>query len=260
MRLIIIVFIISMANLGCETVMPIFNEDKAFNHLLAQCEFGPRNPGSDGHMKTKIYILNFVQERADTVIVQEFSFKSALENKNHKGTNIIARVNPTSNTQILIGAHWDTRPLADQDEDSRNYEKPILGANDGASGVAVLLELVDLLKANRPDIGINFVFFDAEDSGVSGENESYCQGSIYFAKNLPIKNIKEAIILDMVGDKQLSLPIERNSLNFHGQLIRKLWDRAKTLKLDAFKGVVGPLIYDDMCHYISMREYHRLTL
>ena len=123
MRLIIIVFIImSMANLGCETVMPVFNEEKAFNHLLAQCEFGPRNPGSDGHMKTKKYILNFVQERADTVIVQEFSFKSALENKNHKGTNIIARVNPTSNTQILIGAHWDTRPLADQDEDSRNYE------------------------------------------------------------------------------------------------------------------------------------------
>ena len=252
MRLIIIVYIICIANLGCETVMPIFNEKKAFNHLLAQCEFGPRNPGSDGHIKTKNYILNFVQERADTVIVQDFSFKSALENKNHNGTNIIARVNPTSNTQILIGAHWDTRPLADQDEDSRNYEKPILGANDGASGVAVLLELVNVLNDNRPNIGINLVFFDAEDSGVSGENESYCQGSIYFAKNLPIKNIKEAIILDMVGDKQLSLPIERNSLNFHGQLIRKLWDRAKTLKLDAFKGVVGPSIYDD---HVPLYQY-----
>jgi glutaminyl-peptide cyclotransferase len=245
MRLAIIVFIISMANLGCETVMPIFDEKKAFNHLLAQCEFGPRNPGSDGHIKTKKYILNFVQDLADTVIIQDFSFESALENKNYNGTNIIARFNPMSKTQILIGAHWDTRPQADQDKDSRNYEKPILGANDGASGVAVLLELADLLNDNPPDIGINFAFFDAEDSGVSGENESYCQGSIFFAKNLPINNIKEAIILDMVGDKQLSLPIERNSLNFHSQLIRKLWDRAKILNLDAFKGVVGPSIYDD---------------
>ena len=104
--------------------------------------------------------------------MQDFSFKSALENKNHNGTNIIARVNPTSNIQILIGAHWDTRPLADLDEDSRNYKTPILGANDCSSGVAVLLELADVLNDNRPNIGINLVFFDAEDSGVSGENES----------------------------------------------------------------------------------------
>ena len=130
------------------------------------------------------------------------------------GTNIIARFNVSSPVQVLIGAHWDTRPWADRDMVKKNNREAIIGANDGASGVAVLLELARLLKLHPASIGVNIVFFDAEDSGVSGENESYCKGSIYFSKHIPIKGIKEAIILDMVGDKELSLPIERNSLEY----------------------------------------------
>ena len=238
--------------LSCESPLPVFNSQRAFLDLIAQCEFGPRNPGSEGHKNTKKYIIDLMQGKADSVIVQDFSFESALEKKTHDGSNIIARFNPSNKMQVLIGAHWDTRPFADRDENRENYNTPILGANDGASGVAILLELARVLSRDKPPIGINLVFFDAEDSGVSEENESYCKGSIFFSKNLPISNIKEAIILDMVGDKQLSLPIERNSLNFHGVLVRQLWDRAKKLNLKAFKGVVGPSIYDD---HVPLYQY-----
>ena len=238
-------FVLSLAFLSCESSMPQFDSQSAFKRLIEQCDFGPRNPGSEGHENTKNYILDITKAFADSVIVQNFSFESALEKKSHQGFNIVARFNPLSETQILIGAHWDTRPYADRDLKSENFYKPILGANDGASGVAILLELAKLLNKNKPAIGVNLVFFDAEDSGVSEENESYCKGSIFFAKNLPISNVKEAIILDMVGDKQLSLPIERNSLNFNPILVRQLWNRAKELNLKAFKGVVGLAIYDD---------------
>ena len=194
---------------------------------------------------TKKYILNFVKERADSVIVQEFSFKSALENKNHNGTNIIVRINPASNTQVLIGAHWDTRPLADQDEDSRNYKTPILGANDGASGVAVLLELADVLNDNRPNIGINLVFFDAEDVGINGQPYTFAMGSEYFSKNLPIEKPNSAIIVDMVGDKYLKIPIERFSYQVNPEMVKEIWSLANDLGLSAFEYRVGYEIYDD---------------
>tara|TARA_B100000575_G_scaffold260382_1_gene233330 strand:+ start:63 stop:989 length:927 start_codon:yes stop_codon:yes gene_type:complete len=245
-------FTVSLALLSCETSAPTFDSQNAFKYLIEQCNFGPRNPGSKGHNNTKNYILNTTRAFADSVIVQEFSFKSALEKKSHQGYNIIARFNPLNETQILIGAHWDTRPFADRDSNKENINKPIIGANDGASGVAILLELSRILAEHKPKIGVNLVFFDAEDSGVSDQNESYCKGSIFFAKNLPVTNIKEAIILDMVGDKQLSLPIERNSLNFNPSLVRQLWDRAKKLNLKAFKGVVGLSIYDD---HVPLYQY-----
>ena len=160
-------FVFSLAFLSCENSVPQFDSQSAFKHLIEQCDFGPRNPGSEGHENTKNYILDITKAVADSVIVQNFSFESALEKKSHQGFNIVARFNPSSKTQILIGAHWDTRPYADRDLEKKNFYKPILGANDGASGVAILLELAKLLNKNKPAIGVNLVFFDAEDSGVS---------------------------------------------------------------------------------------------
>ena len=231
--------------LGCQSNVPRFDEDHAFSYLVAQCDFGPRNPGSDGYYACLDYLITELDQSANEIILQDFSYQEQRYNKRYNLENIIARFNPDSEFQTVISAHWDTRPWADQEDLRQDRDQPIIGANDGASGVAILLELAKIMGENPPPIGVNLVFFDGEDLGVPGENETYCQGSRFFAKNLPIPRPDEAINLDMVGDKQLVLPIERYSLEYHPELVRHLWDRAKDMGLDAFIGRVDYAIYDD---------------
>jgi Zn-dependent M28 family amino/carboxypeptidase len=158
-------------------------------------------------------------------------------------TNIIARFNPDAEKQILLGAHWDTRPWADQDFELQS--KPVLGANDGASGVAVLLELADILSKAPTSVGVTIVLFDAEDFGSAGNPKSFARGSQYFAKHLPIPKPEYAIILDMVGDAELNLLIERNSFRQNRQLVKELWALAKDLQLPAFLPSIRHTIFDD---------------
>jgi hypothetical protein len=231
--------------LGCQSNVPNFDEDNAFSYLVAQCDFGPRNPGSDGYFACLDYLITELDQSANEIILQDFSYQEQRYNKRYNLENIIARYNPDSEFQTVISAHWDTRPWADQEDLQQDRDQPIIGANDGASGVAILLELARIMGENPPPIGVNLVFFDGEDLGVPGENETYCQGSRFFAKNLPIPRPDEAINLDMVGDKQLVIPIERYSLEYHPKLVRHLWDRAKDMGLDAFIGRVDYAIYDD---------------
>ena len=231
--------------LGWQSNVPRFDEDHAFSYLVAQCDFGPRNPGSDGYYACLDYLITELDQSANEIILQDFSYQERRYNKQYNLQNIIARFNPDSEFQTVISAHWDTRPWADQEDLRQDRDQPIIGANDGASGVATLLELAKIMGENPPPIGVNLVFFDGEDQGVPGVNETYCQGSRFFAKNLPIPRPDEAINLDMVGDKQLVLPIERYSLEYHPQLVRHLWDRAKEMGLDAFIGRVDYAIYDD---------------
>ena len=231
--------------LGCQSNVPRFDENHAFSYLVAQCDFGPRNPGSDGYYACLDYLITELDQSANEIILQDFSYQERRYNKQYNLENIIARFNPDSEFQTVISAHWDTRPWADQEDLRQDRDQPIIGANDGASGVAILLELAKIMGENPPPIGVNLVFFDGEDLGVPGENETYCQGSRFFAKNLPIPRPDDAINLDMVGDKQLVLPIERYSLEYHPELVRHLWDRAKDMGLDAFIGRVDYAIYDD---------------
>jgi hypothetical protein len=231
--------------LGCQSNVPRFDEDHAFSYLVAQCDFGPRNPGSDGYYACLDYLITELDQSANEIILQDFSYQEQRYNKRYNLENIVARYNPDSEFQTIISAHWDTRPWADQEDLRQDRDQPIIGANDGASGVAILLELAKIMGENPPPIGVNLVFFDGEDLGVPGENSTYCQGSRFFAKNLPIPRPNEAINLDMVGDKQLVLPIERYSLEYHPKLVRHLWDRAKDMGLDAFIGRVDYAIYDD---------------
>ena len=231
--------------LGCQSNVPRFDEAHAFSYLVAQCDFGPRNPGSDGYYACLDYFITELDQSANEIILQDFSYQERRYNKQYNLQNIIARFNPDSEFQTVISAHWDTRPWADQEDLRQDRDQPIIGANDGASGVAILLELAKIMGENPPPIGVNLVFFDGEDLGVPGENSTYCQGSRFFAKNLPIPRPDEAINLDMVGDKQLVLPIERYSLEYHPELVRHLWDRAKDMGLDAFIGRVDYAIYDD---------------
>ena len=230
---------------GCGPSGPDFDEDHAFEYLVAQCDFGPRNPGSEGYYACLDFIITELDQSADDIILQEFRYQEQRYRKRYDLQNIIARFNPDASFQTIISAHWDTRPWADQEDNRRDRNQPIIGANDGASGVAVLLELAKIMGETPPPIGVNLVFFDGEDLGVPGENETYCQGSRYFAKNLPIPRPDESINLDMVGDKQLHIPVEKYSLEYNPNLVRYLWGRADDMGLDAFDIPPQYAIYDD---------------
>ena len=233
------------SSIGCQTRIPVFNGNAAFTHLVAQCDFGPRNPGSVGHQKALDYFLNVLTTLADTVSTQSFTEIMPRSKQKVEMHNIIAQFNPKAKKQIMISAHWDTRPWGDRSLSIMRKDQPILGANDGASGVAILLELAKVLHDNPQKIGVNLVLFDAEDFGSSGDSWSYCKGSQYFAKNLPITLPEYAINLDMVGDANLDIYIERISYKQNPSLVLELWGLAEELKLSGFKKMAYHSIFDD---------------
>jgi len=230
---------------SCNNSVPNFDKGNAFRYLVEQCEFGPRNPGSNGYKQCLDYLQKTLSGFADTILLQPFVLDDLVNEKSYDLTNIIARFKADDPQQLLIGAHWDTRPWADEDPDTEKHNDPIIGANDGASGVAVILEIARILNASPPPIGITLVLFDGEDMGKPGNPKSYAQGSLAFAKDLPIEKPDEAIILDMIGDAELHIPIERYSYQQNKQLVKKLWGLAKELSLDAFESRIEYSIYDD---------------
>jgi Zn-dependent M28 family amino/carboxypeptidase len=161
-------------------------------------------------------------------------------------TNVIASFNPGSTARVLLCAHWDTRPRAEQDEDKSRRNEPILGANDAASGVAVLLEIASLLKQHPPPIGIDIVLFDGEDYGREGDMAKYLLGSRNFAKNKPADYVPRfGILLDMVGDAFLEIPKEETSVKFAPDIVELVWQKAKQLGYTQFVDEVGEAITDD---------------
>jgi len=241
------IFIISvlLISIACSHQNTIFNGEKALTYLQEQCDIGYRHPGSPGHQKALEYYRDFFSELADTLILQTFVQEIPDDNVAFTLTNVIAGFNPDGQNPLLIGAHWDTRPIADHDPDHQKRSTPILGANDGASGVAVLMHLSELLRNKQADRAIYLVLFDGEDSGHSGSLDYWCLGSEYFAKNLPIPKPTEAIIIDMIGDKELNIPIERQSYQSHPELVKTLWGLAKKRGYSEFQHKFGSYIHDD---------------
>ena len=225
--------------------IPQFNSQSAFKELVKQCEFGPRNPGSVGHQNALAYFNDFFRKTADTTFVQEFQDVMPRTRKEVKMSNIIARFNPGSDQHIMISAHWDTRPWAENSVSIMRKNQPIIGANDGASGVAVILEIARTLKNFPPQIGVSLVLFDAEDYGSSEDSWSYCKGSQYFAQNVPFPYPQYAINLDMVADKDPQFYIERYSYQQNSALVLELWEKAASLNLASFKKQAKYTIFDD---------------
>ena len=207
---------------------PSFNEDSAYKYVLMQVQFGPRVPNTEGHEAAKNYLVNFLNDYADTVIQQQAKVK-AFDGTILNATNIIASFNPSASKRIMLSAHWDTRPFADQDSD--NQKEPILGANDGASGVAVLMEIARQLYLSPVEIGVDVVLFDAEDYGQPYFSEdpympdSYCLGSQYWAKNLHVPNYtaKFGILLDMVGAPNAVFTHEGTSVSYANDYLHEVW-------------------------------------
>lgn len=237
--------ILTFLLISCQTNEIQFDGNSAFNWLEKQCEFGPRNPGSKGYFDCKDFLIQNLKDFSDTVFTQNFTYTELRENNTYDLSNIIAEFKVNSEKHILLGAHWDTRPWADKDLNPSNRFTPIIGANDGASGVAVLMELAKMFNSNPPPINVTLVLFDGEDMGVEGIPNSYAKGSQYFAKNLPIPKPDYGIVLDLIGDRILEIPIERNSYRVAPDIVNELWDLAEKLKLPAFQNRLGYDIYDD---------------
>ena len=228
---------------SCGQGTSAFSGKNAFQYLEEQCSFGPRNPGSEGYVSCRNYLIETLNGFADSVFTQ--SFQEIVDKDTFQLENIIASFYQESNRHILLGAHWDTRPWADRDPNPELRNKPIIGANDGASGVSVLLELSRMFHENPPPVNISIVLFDGEDLGQEGNPKSYARGSAFFAEHLPVSKPEFGIILDMVGDIDLSISIERNSYNQNPELVKVLWQEAESLQLPAFKHWLGYAVYDD---------------
>ena len=160
-------------------------------------------------------------------------------------TNVIASFRLEERERVLLAAHWDTRMVADLDPDPARQAEPILGANDGASGVAVLLALAELMAERPPSVGVDLVFFDGEDGGGGGGLGDWCLGSSYYAAHLGSYAPRYAVVIDMIGDSDLGIPMEANSLAAHPRLVSQVWEAATRVGSESFLDHQGPAMYDD---------------
>lgn len=222
-----------------------FNADSAYQFCAAQCDFGPRTMNSEAHERCAQWISQKFQQYGYTVELQKADLKG-YDGTILKSTNIIASSQPsTPNSQlpkVLICAHWDSRPWADNDPDSANWRKPVMAANDGASGVAVMLELARLIQQHDSlNVAVDFICFDAEDWGIPQWDEtgdgtdSWALGAQYWAKKYQEKslhsqpstlNYQYAILLDMVGGQGAKFYQEGYSKQEAGRIVEKIWRAA----------------------------------
>jgi Zn-dependent M28 family amino/carboxypeptidase len=239
------VLVLSVNLLFCGKVIPQFDEQRAFNYLEEQCAFGPRNPGSESAKQCLNYLETELKKFADKVVKQPFQHYDKRNKKTLFMTNLIASFNSNQSQRIFLAAHWDTRPMADRDPDPLKRNTPILGANDGASGVAVLLAIARNLFENQPDIGVDIIFFDGEDFGEEGNLDEYFLGSKFFAKHAVNYKPRFGILVDMIGDAQLNIPIEGFSQEYLPFVVEKVWSTAESLGETAFENRLGSYINDD---------------
>jgi len=213
--------------------IPVFNEDSAYTFVEQQVKFGPRVPNTPAQTKCADYLVSKLKTFLPNVIVQETKVK-AYNGKMLTCKNIIASFKPELNNRIFLSSHWDSRPYADNDPDPKNHNTPIDGANDGASGVGILIEIARQINLNNPKIGIDIILFDVEDYGqpeffIGPRNEdSWCLGSQYWAKNPHKTNYyaKYGILLDMVGATNATFPKEGFSLDYAPDVVRNVWNAA----------------------------------
>ncbi len=226
---------------GCG--VPQFDGQAAFRYLERQCEFGPRPPGSRAHGETLAWLVHELELFADEVAVQRFT--AVMDTGSVDLANVIASFRPLARNRVLLAAHWDTRIVAEKDPDPANRTTPILGANDGASGVAVLLELARMMSERPPRLGVDLVLFDGEDGGDGGGLSDWCVGSTYYASRMGDYCPAYAVVVDMIGDRDLSIPKEANSRAASGAHVERIWETARRVGATAFADRSGVAVYDD---------------
>lgn len=202
---------------------PAFDAARAFSLLEEQTRFGPRVPGTPAHERCAAFLADSLRPYATSVRAEPFTGTVAGEER--PMSNIVARIVPgrPGARRVLLCAHWDSRPWADRDPDPARRREPIAGANDGASGVAVLLEVARSLTASPSRVGVDIALFDGEDLGSEGAPQLFSQGARAYVAAHRDSLPEIAILLDMVGDRTLTLPIEQNSWHAAPRVVRQLW-------------------------------------
>lgn len=215
---------------------PAFDADSAYRYVQAQVDFGARTPNSKEHVACGNYLAAQLTTFGAQV-TNQYADLIAYDGTLLKARNIIGSYKPESKKRIALFAHWDTRPWADNDPDEQNHHTPVLGANDGASGVGVLLEVARLLQQQEPALGIDLIFLDAEDSGTprfhTGEynEESWCLGAQHWAKSPHVANYNArfGILLDMVGGKNATFYREEYSEKYAKDINKRFFQKANEL-------------------------------
>ncbi len=235
-----------------QPVGPDFNADSAYIYLQEQCDFGPRTMNSVAHDKCEKWIIQKFEQYGCKVTTQKATL-NGYDGTPLRSTNIMASYNPEATTRIMFCAHWDCRPWADNDPDSTNWHKPIIAANDAASGVGVMIELARILKGSGLELGVDFVCFDAEDYGTpqwfEGEDpgDTWALGAQYFANNLPEGYApRYGILLDMVGGVGAKFYREGMSMQYAPAIVKKVWNAARQVGYGSyFPKADGGMITDD---------------
>ena len=241
--------------------LPTFDATRAYGLVREQTDFGPRIPGTAAHDSMRVWLVARLGVYADRVVEQRIRIPDPRDtSRAFAGTNVIASWRPEATRRVLLAAHWDTRPVADHDPDPDRRIEPVLGANDGASGVAVLLEIARLLAETpleRP-LGVDVVLFDLEDLGTidptvpQAQRIPFAMGSEMFVRDNVGYRPVWGILLDMVGDRNLRLPKEGYSVQYAPELVEQVWAAARRAGATAFLDEVGPPIQDD--HVPFLRE------
>jgi hypothetical protein len=218
-----------------KAVSILFSADSAYAFCAAQCQYGPRTMNSEAHEQCGQWIAEKFRQYGCDVELQKADLKG-YDGTILKSTNIIAKsAKANSQSRILICAHWDSRPWADNDPDSANWHKPVMAANDGASGIAVMLEIARLLQENdSANVAVDFICFDAEDWGMpqwedDGDADSWALGAQYWAANCPkavANSYQYGILLDMVGGQSARFYREYFSMRYARNIVEKVWQAA----------------------------------
>ena len=247
-----------------KTIIPVpeFNADSAWHYTAAQVAFGPRVPNTPAHIACGNYLAAELKRLGAEVIEQETTLQT-YDKQSIRAKNMIASFNPDNSQRILLCAHWDSRPFADQDANPANHRKPISGANDGAGACGALLEIARQVGIAPPAVGIDIILFDAEDWGTPDFDQrkygstGWCLGSKYWAQHphIPSYKAKYGILLDMVSAPGAKFYKEPLSMQYAGKIVNKVWETARALGYnDYFINQKGTGVTDDHVEVFTYRK------
>jgi glutaminyl-peptide cyclotransferase len=252
--------ILSLLGLSCgggqDVYVPDFNGERAFGYIEKQVSYGPRVPGTENSRKCREYLISFFDSLGASVDTMQFVHVDKATGRDIPMVNVLASFEGTNSEdpkKYLLAAHYDSRPRAEYDPDSTKREEWIDGANDGASGVAVLMELGVMFSEHKPRANVDLVLLDGEDYGPPGHLDEYFLG----AKDMVKRNIGDkyyfALVVDMIGDRDLKIFREEFSNKYSPQITDWVWGIAAELGESAFVDSVGYAIHDDHLSFMTVK-------